>query len=275
MSKSYHLIERFSEDIDLILDWRKIAGAGENPWEERSRTKQDVFNKKTNKAAAEFFANDLVPALNNELGRDLGDGQWCSVDEQDSMVVNFYYPQIFELSYLRSCVRLEIGPLAEWVPSHETEITPFAAERYPSLFEKRSTSVLTVDAERTFWEKATILHKIANFPESKQLPPRYARHLYDVYCMGNSDIKEKAFARKELLKKDVAFKQKFYYAKSAHYETATLQDITLLPPERMHAALKADYASMRNMIYGKMPGFEELLGYLAGLQEEVHNLSCQ
>ena len=24
LSKSYHVIERFSEDIDLILDWRKI-----------------------------------------------------------------------------------------------------------------------------------------------------------------------------------------------------------------------------------------------------------
>ena len=32
-------------------------------------------------------------------------------------------------------------------------------------------------------------------------------------------MKESAFARKELLEKDVTFKQKFYYAKGAHYET--------------------------------------------------------
>lgn len=38
----------------------------------------------------------------------LGDGEWISVDTEDEMVVNFYYPQIFEAEYLRSCVRLEI-----------------------------------------------------------------------------------------------------------------------------------------------------------------------
>ena len=36
-SKSYHVIERFSEDIDLILDWRKIINDEINPWEERSK----------------------------------------------------------------------------------------------------------------------------------------------------------------------------------------------------------------------------------------------
>ena len=39
LSKSYHVIERFSEDIDLILDWRKIMKDEVNPWEESSKTK--------------------------------------------------------------------------------------------------------------------------------------------------------------------------------------------------------------------------------------------
>lgn len=97
---------------------------------------------------------------------------------------------------------------------------------------------MTIDVERTFWEKLTILHKIANFPEEKILPVRYARHLYDVYNMGNSWVKESAFKRKELLEKDITFKQKFYYAKSAHYETATLGTIMLVPGERIHKAHK-------------------------------------
>lgn len=37
LSKSYHVIERFSEDIDLILDWRKIITDEGNPWSERSK----------------------------------------------------------------------------------------------------------------------------------------------------------------------------------------------------------------------------------------------
>ena len=89
--------------------------------------------------------------------------------------MNFVYPQLFETEYIILHVRLEIGPLAEWMLSHITSIIPFAAEQYGQLFEQRSTDILTIDAERTFWEKITIL-------------------------------------RKELLEKDVAFKQKFYYA---------------------------------------------------------------
>ncbi|MCR5629463.1 nucleotidyl transferase AbiEii/AbiGii toxin family protein [Eubacterium sp.] len=50
LSKSYHVIERFSEDIDLILDWRKIT-IGTDPWEERSKTKQDKYNKMINEYA--------------------------------------------------------------------------------------------------------------------------------------------------------------------------------------------------------------------------------
>ena len=193
LSKSYHVIERFSEDIDLILDWRKIINDEVNPWEERSKTKQDIFNKQINSEAAKFYKEKLIPQLNIEMKEKLGDGEWISVDTEDEMVVNFYYPQIFEAEYLRSCVRLEIGPLAEWMPSHETSVTPFAAEKYPDIFSQKDTSVLTIDVERTFWEKLTILHKIANFPDGKPLPARYARHLYDVYNMGNSWVKERAF----------------------------------------------------------------------------------
>ena len=272
LSKAYHVIERFSEDIDLIFDWRNIAN-NVNPWDERSRTKQDQFNKKINAEAAKFYEEELVPQLNREMEEKLGEGKWIAIDDEDEMVVNFNYPQIFEAEYLRSCVRLEIGPLAEWVPSHETVITPFAAEKYPALFGQKDTSVLTIDVERTFWEKLTILHKIANFPEEKPLPVRYARHLYDVYNMGNSWVKESAFRRKELLEKDVAFKQKFYYAKGAHYETATLGSIMLAPGENLRKALEEDYQAMRNMIYGKMPEYEEMIDFLKQLEEEVHRLA--
>lgn len=272
LSKSYHVIERFSEDIDLILDWRKIIDEAVNPWEERSKTKQDLFNKQINSEAAKFYETELVPKLNEEIKEKLGDGEWIVIDSEDEMVINFYYPQIFETEYLRSCVRLEIGPLAEWMPSHKTIITPFVAEKYPALFKQKDTTVLTIDAERTFWEKLTILHKIAHFPEGKPLPSRYARHLYDVYNLGNSWVKENAFGRKELLEKDVAFKQKFYYSKGAHYETATLSSIELLPRDDIIKELIDDYEAMKNMIYGNIPSFDEILIFLRELQEEIHKL---
>ncbi|MBR3248176.1 MAG: nucleotidyl transferase AbiEii/AbiGii toxin family protein [Clostridiales bacterium] len=272
LSKSYHLISRFSEDIDLILDWRKVTRDQSDPWAERSKSKQDQYNKQINAEAANFYATELVPALNDELTNKLGMKELVSVDAKDEMVVNFSYPRLFEDDYLRPVVRLEIGPLAEWAPSHTTRISSFTAERYPQLFEHADTEVLTVDAERTFWEKITILHKIANFPEGKSLPLRYARHLYDVYCMGHSDIKNSAFARKGLLEKDILFKQKFYYSKGAHYDTATLRDIMLIPKESLIPELRDDYKAMQNMIYGEVPLFDDILIYLSELQSEIHSL---
>ncbi len=256
----------------MILDWRKLIKDESNPWDERSKTKQDIYNKQINKDAADFYREYLVPGLNEELSKKLGAGEWVEVDSDDEMVVNFIYPQIFDTEYIIPHVRLEIGPLAEWMPSHMTNIIPFVAEQYEHLFEQKSTDILTIDAERTFWEKITILHKIANFPDGKTLPHRYARHLYDVYCLGNSQVKKLAFDRKELLEKDVAFKQKFYYAKSAHYETATLKMIRLIPTENLLQPLKADYSAMSNMFYGEAPGFEDILKYLEKLEEEIHNL---
>ena len=46
LSKAFHLISRFSEDIDLILDWRVLGYGKDEPWEKRSNTKQDALTKK-------------------------------------------------------------------------------------------------------------------------------------------------------------------------------------------------------------------------------------
>lgn len=43
LSKVFALIERFSEDIDLILDWRTLTL--ENPLKKRSKSQQEKFNK--------------------------------------------------------------------------------------------------------------------------------------------------------------------------------------------------------------------------------------
>ena len=45
LSKAFNLISRFSEDIDLILDWRVLGYGRDEPWGKRSNTKQDAFNK--------------------------------------------------------------------------------------------------------------------------------------------------------------------------------------------------------------------------------------
>ena len=60
--------------------------------------------------------------------------------------------------------------------------------------------------------------------------------------------------------------------RGAHYETATLESIELMPREAVLAVLQEDYQAMRNMIYGNIPEFEEILEFLQKLQEEIRGL---
>lgn len=274
LSKAFHVIERFSEDIDLILDWTKLDYPADEPWEERSNNQQDKFNKRMNADAALFYVEKLVPTLNYEIESKLGLKDCFEIDANDPMIVLFKYPVLFPDSkqYLRPYVQLEIGPIAEWLPSTQVEITPFAAEYYPQLFSKKTTFVRTIDVERTFWEKITILHKIKNWPEGKPVQKRYARHLYDVFQMVHSEVKQMAFAKKELLERDVLFKKKFYYAKTMPYDTLTLQQVQLVPEGRILEELKTDYEAMKNMIYGPKPAFDEIIECLKNLEKEIHQL---
>ena len=91
------------------------------------------------------------------------------VDTLDPQTILCKYPKIFESNYLTQNIRLEIGSLAAWTPAIEVEILPIISEVYPNIF-KEKTNIRTVSAERTFWEKATILHHEANRPESSPMP---------------------------------------------------------------------------------------------------------
>lgn len=98
------------------------------------------------------------------------------MDEEEKQTVIFAYPKLFTNAGTLQVIRLEIGALAAWPPAKSAEITPYAAEYYPDVFEQKGTNILTVAPERTFWEKATILHHEANRPEHLEMPQRYFRH---------------------------------------------------------------------------------------------------
>ena len=274
LSKAYHVIERFSEDIDLIMDWRLLGYGIHEPWEDRSRTQQDKFNKKAVADASEFLTETFAPRMEKDLESVIGHNVAVRMDQNDQerCTVNFFYPHVFNTNYLRQEIRLEIGPLAEWVPSHTVRVTSITAEQFFNVFQHPDTIVPTLNVERTFWEKITILHKTAASYGQKGLPSRYARHYYDLYKMSQSDVKEKAFNRKGLLEQDVKFKLKFYYAKNASYETAKIGTLKLVPNEDAIKDLSDDYDHMKDMIYGKKPTFDEIIKTIGKLENEINSL---
>lgn len=271
LSKAYGLIERFSEDIDLILDWRVLGYGKDEPWEERSNTKQDAFNKEANARAEVFLHDTFLPATLADLTAELGQKINCFIDDNDHQTVKIVYPNSFSDSSILQEIRLEIGALAAWTPVKEAIITPYSAQLYERLFTHPSTEVLTVLPERTFWEKVTILHREAFRPEDRPFPSRYSRHYYDLYKMINSPVKDKALQDNDLLERVVQFKDKFYRCPWARYDLAKRGTMKLSPPEYNVTKLRSDYEHMQNMLFGEKPRFEEIMNGIANLEKEINN----
>ena len=272
LSKSYGLIERFSEDIDLILDWRVLGYSIYEPWEERSNTKQDAFNKEAGTRTEEFLRNEFMPSITADLQREQPSLVQCYIEEGDPQTVVFAYDRSFDDFSILPVIRLEIGALAAWTPAALKPITPYAALHYARLFKEPTTDILTVLPERTFWEKITILHREAYRPENSNVPVRYSRHYYDLWCMAKSPVKAAAFADIDLLEKVVRFKEKFYRCAWAKYDEAKPGTMKLIPSEKNIKALREDYEHMKNMIYGEKPEFDVILNAVKVLEEEINAL---
>ena len=264
LSKVFNLIQRFSEDIDLILDWRVITQ--DDPYQQRSKTQQDIFNKTINEAAKAYIKSDLLAIVSDVLSPACE----CKLDSNDSFIIHVKYPASYSDEYLRPEILLEIGPLASWKPSASYTIQSYAAEYYPELFSNPECRVQAIVAKRTFWEKATILHQEAHRAPEKPLPSRYSRHYYDMAMLANSEVRNEAQSDLALLQEVVEFKNRFYPSKWARYELARPGHIKLIPPDERIKELKTDYTAMQEMIFGRIPLFTEIIGILSELEKEIN-----
>lgn len=269
LSKIFHLINRFSEDIDLILNWE--GNSAGNPLEKRSHAQQAKFNDDLDAWGQRYIATSLLPKVQS-LCADICVAE-ISKEKPDNIIIT--YPKSFSDKYLRPQILLEIGARAAWVPHAVYTISSYAAEAYPQLFTASEIEIIATTPERSFWEKITILHAEAHRPKNSKIRERYSRHYYDTVMMARSSVKKAAFSDLELLRQVVEFKDKFYHCGWANYKDAKPGTMRLLPPEHSLADLKEDYASMRDMIYDNYISFEELLEELRSLENEINSLSIK
>lgn len=95
LSKAYHLINRFSEDIDIILDWRVLGYERDEPRQQRSKTKQDAFNKEANLRAEKSLSEKFCPDIKRGISEALGKDAEVAIDEMDKQTVCFFYPRLY------------------------------------------------------------------------------------------------------------------------------------------------------------------------------------
>ena len=207
-------------------------------------------------ACRQAIRDRLLPELRADFAAAIGPAGWTAeLDVVDPQTVVFSYPRSDLAGRLppaiRPAIRLEMGARSDDWPAEEREIQPYAAEAFPAAFgAAASCRVHALDARRTFWEKATLLHAEHHRPADKPLLDGMSRHYYDLYQLSRQEIGRQALDRNDLLERVVAHKRLFFASAWAHYETASVGSFHLVPSQERLASLRADYARMREMIFG-------------------------
>jgi len=275
LSKCFNLIQRFSEDVDLAVDFERLGFTGERDprREDLSYTKRQSLLDEMLEACRTFIAGQFVNVLEARITDILGSDGWTlEVSADDANALEFEYPPSLDiqLDYIRPRVVLELGTHAEPIPHGEFPIRPFAAEQFPDLFEEADCSITTVLAHRSFWEKATILHAEYHRALDKPQIPRYSRHYADVAMMAQTPTRGEALADLKLLRSVCQHKDRFYHCSWARYMEAKPGTFHLVPREERLGALRRDYQDMQVMYFSEAPTFETVLDQLAALERDIN-----
>jgi hypothetical protein len=280
LSKVFGVIERFSEDIDLAVDYTMLGftGPASPHAASLSKTKQQALLQKMLEECRSYIKGEFVERLRERcreaLGPETTRGWKVGVDGENPDVVRFEYPRAVprQLAYVAPQVVLELGTHAEFIPRGDFTIRSFAATEFPSVFSKIDVPVTSLLAKRTFWEKATILHAEYHRPADKPMPSRYSRHYFDVATMAQRPLKKEALDDLLLLAAVVRHKRVFYPAAWAKYELAAPGTFRLVPTDARIKALRQDYREMSVMIFGETPEFDSVLETLAALEAELNSM---
>jgi hypothetical protein len=224
-------------------------------------------------SCSKYIHGKMLSDLKVDIAIKLGTKQgWKLIcDPDDSQTLLFNYPGVStQKGYIRSFVKIEMGARAEHWPISDLVIQSYVKTALKEKIHEPEIIIRVLNAERTFWEKATILHQYAHLPESKLLPPRLSRHFYDFFQLLNSEIKVKALQEIDLLER-VANHKKIYFASGwANYDSARKGTLKLMPPARVVEELEKDYRLMKPMFFVETPDWKLILKTIEEFEVEFN-----
>ena len=275
LSKGWALIERFSEDVDIVINRDALGFSGDQAPDHAPSNKQRRIRLKALKEASQQCVNDtLLPLLRQAVSQEMPEElSWRldpDLDDPDEQTLILSYPTVFsgEMSYLRQVVKIEMGARSDTEPTQEIDIQPYLADAFPDLLTEVCFSVRAVSLERTFWEKAMLLHEETFRPPDKTRQARMARHYYDLYCLIKRDVGQKASRDLELFDRIAAHRQVYFRQNWVDYETLRPGSLRLIPPEEQLPDWKSDYNAMKDeMFFGDPPVFDAIIQIVREFQD--------
>ncbi|GGK54866.1 nucleotidyl transferase AbiEii/AbiGii toxin family protein [Nocardia camponoti] len=260
LSRVYGLIERFSEDIDLLVVFPEV-GAGAN-------TKDKAFKQ---------IRDNVTDHLG--IGEDATEQQNSTRGVKRN--VRYHYPTHAAVPggsepAITEGVLLEMGTRGGEAPAHRREIRSLIADFATVEFgdsqdtweEFAPFAVDVLAAERTLFEKLSALHDGAvRAPDEKALDAlqRNARHLYDVHCLlSDSAVLD---ALEDLGSVGVAtlcadideHSERAEFSYTPRPETGYGLSPLLDPVMAGREALTAGYGRAMQLVYGVQPTLQQCL----------------
>jgi hypothetical protein len=273
LSKVFGVIDRFSEDIDLSLspEFLRLPKAG------TSRHQAHKWMKKAEAACGTAVERQIAPVLEAAVAAVLGNNgrswfEFLADPVTNSPVLLFHYPstQAPGFEYLSRSVKLEFGSLTDQQPVGRHTLLPLIAEVLPTAFTDWRCEVVALEVERSFWEKATILHTEYHRPADRPTPDRFSRHYADTAALAQHPAGTRALDQHELRERVVAWKGQFFGSAWARYDLAKPGTFRLVPPAERLSALRRDYEAMREMYLSEPASFDDVLAVLAELEQRIN-----
>lgn len=274
LSKVFGAIQRFSEDVDVTLDFEGLQ-PGIDPFApDISRSQLKKLGDSLKAKVGEHVRDVVLPGFEAAYATEFGvDGDAVAIiDEGDCEALRVRYPSVFgDSRYLREGVLVEFGGRNTTVPNEERVIEPDIADRLPDLEFPRS-SVTVLSPQRTFWEKATLIHVECQRQEARSSAERLSRHWYDLAQLADLPIGREALERRDLLEEVVKVKKVFFHSGSARYDDCLAGSLRLVPGDAAREVLAKDFSAMRDggMFLVDPPSFEKILDRLGRLEVEIN-----
>lgn len=276
LSKVYKAIDRFSEDIDVTVDYRSLVTGAPDLDTITSSSQRSRLSETLKAELAKHVIQELVPALQSALAAALPTIALNLVVSDDAEKLWVYFPSAVENSddYVRPAILIEFGGRNSTLPQSTLTITPDIAEFVPNL-DLPVAQVVVLSATRTFWEKATLIHVECHRPNLRPSAERLSRHWYDLARLADHAIGQSAMQDKELLNDVLSIKETFYRSGFSNYDRCNSGGLRLIPDAPLLDALRRDYRAMidAQMFYGQTMAFEEIISRLRALEDSINSVT--
>lgn len=277
LSKVHGVIKRFSEDVDVTVDYRALGCEHSIP--ELLQLSGGQRKKVSDALIAQvgrYTRETVLPYLAEQL-KSYGCAAECQLSvSDDGESIHVHYPAMAAdaKGYLRDHVLVEFGGRNIIDPNAVHVIQPDIAGMFDGIVFPKAEQVVVLSPARTFWEKVTLIHAQCNKPiaEGKD---RISRHWYDLSRLLNHEVGAAAKNDLELLDDVIALKSVFFNSGTAHYGKCVSGELNLIPDGENFARLESDYYAMERsgMLNGHFYPLGGIMEDLAALQEHVNQLA--